>query len=241
MLAGIETRSKAAGEQVGEVALCELCTNIGAVSSLLEQMRVRIESHARARVTEDAADLNDVEANVDDQMAGEGVAQIVEMHPPTVTIQTRIHGGATKHPLGDVVVQERGATRGCEYIIGAARETGAAFVLAENRGELGEKRDLADGGARLWLDAVRGDATAAARELADVDDAGDEVDVGPAQAQHLGEPHAVYAPVTRSGRYRRGQAPKRRTSSVPVSTRWSERSGCGRSSRSSRWNGCVAT
>jgi hypothetical protein len=96
-----------------------------------------------------------------------------------------------QHALGDVVVQEGGAARGCEHVIGVAGETGAAFVLAENRGELGEERDLSDGGARLWWDAVRWHAAAATCELvSDVNDAGGEVDVLPAQAQHLGEPHA---------------------------------------------------
>jgi len=51
---------------------------VGAVAPLLEQMRVRVESHTGARVTEAAADLNDIEADVDDQMTGEGVAQIVD-------------------------------------------------------------------------------------------------------------------------------------------------------------------
>jgi hypothetical protein len=64
-------------------------------------------------------------------------------------------------------------------------------VLAEDGGELGEKWDFADGGARLRWDAVRGDAAAAARKLVtDVDDAGGEVDVVPAEREHLGEAHA---------------------------------------------------
>ena len=57
-----------------------------------EQMRVRVEGHAGAGVPEDAADLDDVEADVDDQMAGEGVAQVVKAQPPTVAIQTRVDG-----------------------------------------------------------------------------------------------------------------------------------------------------
>jgi len=44
------------------------------VARFLEQMRVRVEGHARAGVAEDAADLHDVEADVDDQVAGEGMA-----------------------------------------------------------------------------------------------------------------------------------------------------------------------
>ena len=64
-------------------------------------------------------------------------------------------------------------------------------MLAQNRGELGEERDLADGGARLGCDAVRRRAAAAPGELmADVDDAGGEVDVVPAEAEYFREPHA---------------------------------------------------
>jgi len=48
----------------------------------VEQMGVGVEGHARAGVAEDAADLDDVEADVDDQVAGEGVTHVVEAHPP---------------------------------------------------------------------------------------------------------------------------------------------------------------
>jgi hypothetical protein len=74
MLAGLSARLERLGEQVGEVALRKLGPDIGAVAGLLEEVRVRVERHARAGVAEDAADLDDVEADVDDQVAGEGVA-----------------------------------------------------------------------------------------------------------------------------------------------------------------------
>ncbi len=64
-------------------------------------------------------------------------------------------------------------------------------MFAEDRGELGEERNLADGGARLGWDAVRRYAAAAARELVThVDEADGEVDVVPGQPEHFGEPHA---------------------------------------------------
>jgi len=110
----------------------------------VEEMGVSVEGHARARVAEDAADLNDVEADVDDQVAGEGVAQIVEAHPPAGPVETRDCCGAAKHTLGDVVVEKRRAVCCREHVIGTAREAGAAFMLTENRGELGKKRDLTD-------------------------------------------------------------------------------------------------
>ena len=88
-------------------------------------------------------------------------------------------------------------------------------MLTENGGELGEERDLPDRGARLGWDPARRDAAAAARELvANVDDAGGEVDVVPAQPEHLGEAHARVRAGESNGRYRRGQAAKRRASSA---------------------------
>ena len=74
----------------------------------VEEMGVGVEGHARASVGEDAADLNDVEADVDDQVAGDGVAQVVEAHPPAGPFESRVGCGAAKHALGDVVVEKRG-------------------------------------------------------------------------------------------------------------------------------------
>jgi hypothetical protein len=62
------------------------------VARFLEEVRVGVEGHARASVTEDAADLDDVEADIDDQVASEGVAEIVEAHPPPVDIEARVDG-----------------------------------------------------------------------------------------------------------------------------------------------------
>jgi hypothetical protein len=45
---------------------------------LIEQVRVGIERDRWARVPQDAADLGDVEPQVDDQVAGEGVPQVVD-------------------------------------------------------------------------------------------------------------------------------------------------------------------
>ncbi len=46
---------------------------------LIEQVCVAIERDRGARVPEDPTHLRHIEAQVDDQMAGEGVAQVV--HP----------------------------------------------------------------------------------------------------------------------------------------------------------------
>lgn len=88
-------------------------------------------------------------------------------------------------------MEKRGAVAGRERVIGAAGEVGAAFVLAENGGELGKERDFADRGARLREDAVGRDATPPGRELiTDVNHTCGEVDVVPGEAEHFGEPQA---------------------------------------------------
>jgi len=79
-------------EQGGELAAGELGAHIGAVPGLVEEMRVGVQGHAGAGVAEDVAHLEDVEADVDDQVAGEGVAEVVEAHPPPVNIEARVDG-----------------------------------------------------------------------------------------------------------------------------------------------------
>jgi hypothetical protein len=82
-------------EQVGEVALREFGTKIGAVAYLLEQVRVGVEPHARSRVTEDAADLNDVEALLDRRCVERGRGKSYELrllgHPLNVLARLREH------------------------------------------------------------------------------------------------------------------------------------------------------
>jgi hypothetical protein len=79
-------------EQVGEVALRELGTDVGAVPGFLEKVRVGVEGHAGAGVAEDCADLGDVEADVDDQVASESVAQVVEADAPTGLVEAGASG-----------------------------------------------------------------------------------------------------------------------------------------------------
>ncbi len=66
------------GEDLGEAAVGHGGADVGGVARPLEQVGIDVEGDRRARVAEDAADLADVEAQVDDQVAGEGVAQVVE-------------------------------------------------------------------------------------------------------------------------------------------------------------------
>jgi hypothetical protein len=67
ILAAIVVRLERAGEQVGEVAARELGAYFGARRRFLERV-VRVARHAGAGIAEDAADLDDVEADVDDQV-----------------------------------------------------------------------------------------------------------------------------------------------------------------------------
>jgi hypothetical protein len=63
---------------VGEAAIGHGGADLGGVARPLEQVRVDVEGDRRAGVAEDAADLADVEPQVDDEVAGEGVAEVVE-------------------------------------------------------------------------------------------------------------------------------------------------------------------
>ena len=83
-------------ERHREFALGELGADVGGVACLFEEVGVGVEGHAGAGVAEDAADLGDVEADVDDQVAGEGVAQVVETQPPVVAVETRLLAVETK-------------------------------------------------------------------------------------------------------------------------------------------------
>jgi hypothetical protein len=65
--------------------------------------------------------LDDVEADVDDQVAGEGVAQVVEAHPAPTAVETGVDGRSTQDPLRDVVVEKRRAIAGREHVVGACR------------------------------------------------------------------------------------------------------------------------
>jgi hypothetical protein len=90
-------------QQHREVAACELRADAVGVPRLGEEVRVGVECEARSCVPKDAAYLGDVEADVDDQVAAEGVAQIVEANAPPVPVEARSHRGAPEDAPGDVV------------------------------------------------------------------------------------------------------------------------------------------
>jgi hypothetical protein len=63
VISGLEARPDGRGEQVREIALGELGTDVRAVTCFLEHVG-RCRGSARAGVAEHAADLDDVEADV---------------------------------------------------------------------------------------------------------------------------------------------------------------------------------
>ena len=65
-------------EQTGEWAGGHTGADVLGVAGVLEQVCVDVERDRDARVAEDTADLGRVEPEVADQVAGEGVAEVVE-------------------------------------------------------------------------------------------------------------------------------------------------------------------
>jgi hypothetical protein len=84
LVVGDQARSERPGEQIRELAARELRAHVGGVRRLLEQVGVGVEGDADPRVAKNPADLRDVEPDVDDQVAREGVPEIVEAHLPII-------------------------------------------------------------------------------------------------------------------------------------------------------------
>jgi len=76
VFAGQQPGFERRGEDGREVASCELGAEVGAVGCLLEEMGIGVEGDACAGMAEDAADLRDVEPDVDDEVACVGVSQV---------------------------------------------------------------------------------------------------------------------------------------------------------------------
>jgi hypothetical protein len=92
-------------EKAGEWAGGHAGPDVACVAGVLEQMGVDVERDGDARVAEDAADLGWVEPEVDDQVAGEGVAQVVEAkRRPAVVIQPGKLGGAREDASADIAM-----------------------------------------------------------------------------------------------------------------------------------------
>ena len=62
---------------------------------VVEEVGVSVEGDAGAGVAEDAADVGDVEFEVDDEVAGEGVAEVVDAQAGLVGwVEAGVVGGA---------------------------------------------------------------------------------------------------------------------------------------------------
>jgi hypothetical protein len=149
---------------------------------------------AGAVVAEDLADLGGVELEVDDQVAGEGVAEVVEAEGwLSVWVEACFGGGAGEAAAFDVAVAEWCAEAGGEDVVAGAGVGAREFVFFEEVGELGEEGDVTGGGGGVQADAFGSFVLARARELvavADVDEPVVEVDVLPGEAEQFGEAHA---------------------------------------------------
>jgi hypothetical protein len=96
------------------------------VAGLVEEVGVDVERDRDARVAEDAADLDDVEAQVEDQVAGERVPQVVEAKRwPPAAVEPRALCRTLKRAPLNVAMPERGAATGREDP-GAPRVEGRA-------------------------------------------------------------------------------------------------------------------
>lgn len=103
-------------EQLRECTLREETPDLVGVANLVEEMGVDVERRAHLRVPENAADLSDIQAQVDDQVARERVPEIVKAQAgPGSVIEPGQRGGAVQSPGLDVAVPERGPRAGVEY------------------------------------------------------------------------------------------------------------------------------
>jgi hypothetical protein len=143
-------------------------------------------------VAEDAADLGYVESEVDDQVAGEGVAQVVEAKwRPAVVVEPGELCGAPERAPADIAMAVGRPAGGRGHPVRAAREPAPLPVCAKQAGELRDERNVTQRGRGLRRDAPGGRAAVGARELcAHVDHAGREIDVVPDQAEHLRDAQA---------------------------------------------------
>src|SRR5215204_6462406 len=87
---------------------------------------------------------------VDDQVAGEGVPQVVEaQRRPAVVVQPGALCGAPERASADVAVAVGCAAGGREHPVRAARGSGSLPVCVQQSGELRDERNVAERGGGL--------------------------------------------------------------------------------------------
>lgn len=102
-------------QELHERACSHLLAQFTGVSGLVEEVGVDIESDGGAGVAEDAADLGDIELEVDDQVAGERVAEVVEAKaPPVAAVERGRVSSSLEAATADVALAVRRAVRGRE-------------------------------------------------------------------------------------------------------------------------------
>jgi hypothetical protein len=132
-------------EQASELARCYPLADLAAMAGVVEEMRVDVEGDRNPGVTHNPADLGDIETEVDNQVAGKGVAEVVEAQRwPVVSVQVSCLGRPLEHPLGDVALSLWGAARGREDPVGRCGERRGLLVRSEQIGELSDQRHLTD-------------------------------------------------------------------------------------------------
>jgi hypothetical protein len=106
-------------EDLAEAALGHGGADVGGVARPIEEMGVDVEGDRGACVAEDAADLADVEAQVDDEVAGEGVAEVVEAkRRSAASVEAAALDRVGEGGAGDVSLPERCAQPCCEDVVG---------------------------------------------------------------------------------------------------------------------------
>lgn len=109
-------------------------TNVGGMRGLIKEMGVGIEGDARPRMSEDAADLSDIEPEVDDQLTGKGVSQVVHAQARLLLpVEAGVVGRAPQAAPLDIAVTERRPERGAEDVVARRREGRGELVPLEQR------------------------------------------------------------------------------------------------------------
>ena len=105
-------------EECAEAAGCHALANVVCVLGLVEEVGVGVEGDAGAGVAEDAADLGDVEFEVDDEVACEGVSEVVDAEAWLVGgVELGVVGGASEAAAFDVSIAEWCAGGGREDVV----------------------------------------------------------------------------------------------------------------------------
>src|SRR5438552_18390420 len=113
-------------------------------------------------MAEDSADLHHIQAEIQDQVACESVAQVVVAQRRTAgVVDPGDSRGALQPPPGDVALAVGRALGGDEYPIQAGGEWRAMSMFTEQVGELRGEWDLSDrrlglGAPAAWLCAAVG-------------------------------------------------------------------------------------